>query len=175
MGAKIGKNVSVFAGGRTGLMAEPDLVDLGDNVALDNCSVVTHINPRGDLALNACALRLGSRLLSGASMESCSMLLEHTLLTSGEIAEPDGVYAGWPAQYMDEKEYLRSKSRSMALSMFHTDPSHRALQRVQDYLEDERRRLNKKVEHHQHELQLTRRRIELKLLHTSTIRNSTLM
>ncbi|TBU29893.1 acetyl-CoA synthetase-like protein [Dichomitus squalens] len=181
MGAKIGKNVSVFAGGRTGLMTEPDLVDLGDNVALDNCSVVAHINSRGNFALNAlkigpgCALRSGSRLLSGASMEPCSMLLEHTLLTSGEIAEADGVYAGWPAQYMDEKEYLRSKARSMVLSMFHTDPSYRALQRTQDNLEDERRRLDKKLEHHQRELQLTRRRIELKLLHTSTMRNSKLM
>lgn len=31
-------------------------------------------------------------------MESSSMLLEHTLLTSGEIAESGMVYVGWPAK-----------------------------------------------------------------------------
>jgi hypothetical protein len=58
MGAKIGKNVSVFASGYAGLMTEPDLVELGDNVNLDNCSVVAHINSRGKFALNK--LKIGS-------------------------------------------------------------------------------------------------------------------
>lgn len=31
-------------------------------------------------------------------MEDSSMLLEHTLLTSGEIAEAGQVYVGWPAK-----------------------------------------------------------------------------
>ena len=44
-----------------------------------------------------CALRAGSRLLSGASMEDNSLLCEHTLLTSGEVAESNAVYVGWPA------------------------------------------------------------------------------
>ena len=58
MGAKIGKNCAIFAGGRAGLMTEPDLVELGDNVALDDCSVVAHINSRGNFSLNA--LTIGS-------------------------------------------------------------------------------------------------------------------
>jgi carbonic anhydrase/acetyltransferase-like protein (isoleucine patch superfamily) len=52
-----------------------------------------------------CALRSGSRLLSGASMEENSMLLEHTLLASGEIAEAEEVYVGWPA-----RRWVREKS-----------------------------------------------------------------
>jgi hypothetical protein len=52
LGAKIGKNVSIFAGGYAGLMTEPDLVELGDWANLDNCSVVAHINSRGKFALN---------------------------------------------------------------------------------------------------------------------------
>jgi hypothetical protein len=31
-------------------------------------------------------------------MEESSMLLEHTLLASGEIAEAGEVYVGWPAR-----------------------------------------------------------------------------
>ena len=33
-------------------MTEPDLVTLGDRVSLDDCSVVAHINSRGNFALN---------------------------------------------------------------------------------------------------------------------------
>lgn len=108
-------------------MTEPDLVTLGDNVSLDDCSVVAHINSRGKFALNKlvvgegyvflirdlcssnsytlirCALRTGSRLLSGAHMEERSMLLEHALLASGDIAESGAVYAGWPARQQDRR------------------------------------------------------------------------
>ena len=34
------------------LMTEPDLVELGNDVSLDDCSVVAHINSRGMFALN---------------------------------------------------------------------------------------------------------------------------
>ena len=109
MGARIGKNCTIWAGGRTGLMTEPDLVELGDRVSLDECSVVAHINSRGMFALNklkigtGCAMRTGSRLLSGAQMEDYSMLMEHALLPSGDIAEGGGVYVGWPARLIDPR------------------------------------------------------------------------
>ncbi|KAJ7206561.1 hypothetical protein GGX14DRAFT_637608 [Mycena pura] len=92
MGANIGRNCAIYPGGRTGLMTEPDLVQLGDNVALDDCSVVAHINLRGKFALSSlkigdgCVMRSGSRLLSGASMEDSSMLCEHMLLPSGDAS-----------------------------------------------------------------------------------------
>ncbi|KAJ7262978.1 acetyl-CoA synthetase-like protein [Mycena rebaudengoi] len=104
IGSKVGKNCALYPGGRMGPMSEPDLVQLGNNVSLDDCSVVAHINPRGDFALNSlvigngCAMRPGSRLLSGASMEDSSMLCEHTLLTSGDVADSGAVYSGWPAK-----------------------------------------------------------------------------
>lgn len=109
LGAKIGKNCTIWAGGRVGLMTEPDLVELGDRVSLDECSVVAHINSRGMFALNrlrigtGCAMRSGSRLLSGAQMEDYSMLMEHALLPSGDIAEGGGVYVGWPARAIDPR------------------------------------------------------------------------
>lgn len=52
LGAKIGKDCSISAGGYMLLMTEPDLVELGDKVSLDDCSVVAHINSRGKFALN---------------------------------------------------------------------------------------------------------------------------
>lgn len=52
LGAKVGKNCSLGAGGHTMLMTEPDLVELGNNASLDDCSVVAHINSRGHFALN---------------------------------------------------------------------------------------------------------------------------
>jgi acetyltransferase-like isoleucine patch superfamily enzyme/acyl carrier protein len=107
LGATIGRNCAIWAGGKPSLqLTEPELVTMGDNVSLDDCSVVAHINSRGRFSLNrlrigdGCAMRTGSRLLSGASMEPRSMLLEHTLVASGEIAEAGAVYAGWPARQL---------------------------------------------------------------------------
>ncbi|KAF8957111.1 AMP-dependent synthetase and ligase [Flammula alnicola] len=106
LGAKIGDNCAIWAGGKSGLMTEPDLVELGDDVNLDECSVVAHLNSRGNFSLNQlkignqCAMRAGSRLLSGASMEDNSMLCEHTLLTSGDVADAGQTYVGWPAKIL---------------------------------------------------------------------------
>lgn len=105
LGARIGKDCAIWAGGKPTLqLTEPDLVTMGDRVSIDDCSVVAHINSRGQFSLNrlrlgdSCAMRNGSRLLSGASMEPQSMLLEHTLVASGEITDAWGVYGGWPAR-----------------------------------------------------------------------------
>ena len=59
LGARIGKNCSIWTGGRPGLMTEPDLVTLGDRVSLDDCSVVAHINSRGNFALNKLSIADG--------------------------------------------------------------------------------------------------------------------
>ena len=40
-----------------------------------------------------------SRLLSGASMEDNSMLCEHTLVMSGDVADSNTVYYRWPRDY----------------------------------------------------------------------------
>ncbi|TFK51941.1 acetyl-CoA synthetase-like protein [Heliocybe sulcata] len=146
LGATIGKDVAIFAGGRVGLMTEPDLLELGDRVSLDDCSVVAHINSRGNFSLNhlkiadSCAMRSGSRLLSGASMEESSMLLEHTLLTSGEIAEKDCVYAGWPAKPIDYFRLAKLLKSSMKYGHKHL-PSYGELKKHHYELEKEKQRL----------------------------------
>jgi hypothetical protein len=36
-------------------------------------------------------------------MEEYSMLLEHALLASGDIAESGAIYAGWPARQFEQR------------------------------------------------------------------------
>ncbi|KAI9693779.1 MAG: putative NRPS-like protein biosynthetic cluster [Bathelium mastoideum] len=104
LGATIGKDCALFAGGLPSLMfTEPDLLTLGDRVSVDDASLVAHINTRGHFNLNPLSvgdrsvLRSGSRLLSGARMESDSCLLEHTLIMAGDVADSGATYQGWPA------------------------------------------------------------------------------
>jgi carbonic anhydrase/acetyltransferase-like protein (isoleucine patch superfamily) len=51
--------------------------------------------------IRRCAMRAGSRLLSGASMEDHSMLCEHTLVASGDVADSNTVYYRWPAERLE--------------------------------------------------------------------------
>lgn len=105
MGAEIGRNCSIFASGTPSLyFTEPDLLTLGDRVAVDDASLVAHINTRGKFDLNALSvgdrsvLRSGSRLLSGARMEADACLLEHTLVMAGDVVEEGSTLQRWPAE-----------------------------------------------------------------------------
>lgn len=86
---------------------EPDLLTLGERVAVDDASLVAHINTRGYFKLNPlvvgdrCVLRTGSRLLSGASMGTDSCLLEHTLIMAGDEVDVGATCQGWPADAFD--------------------------------------------------------------------------
>lgn len=105
MGLKAGKDCALFAGGRPSLLlTEPDLVELGDRVAVDDASLVAHINTRGNFTLNRLSvgdrsvLRSGSRLLSGARMEKDTCLLEHTLVMAGDTVDEGCTIQGWPGE-----------------------------------------------------------------------------
>jgi acyl-CoA synthetase (AMP-forming)/AMP-acid ligase II/acetyltransferase-like isoleucine patch superfamily enzyme/acyl carrier protein len=104
LGADIGKDTALYAGGKMSFpLTEPDLVKLGNRVAVDDASLVAHINSRGNFKLNTlvvgdrCVLRTGSRLLSGASMRDDSCLLEHTLVLGGDETDAGATCQGWPA------------------------------------------------------------------------------
>jgi hypothetical protein len=104
LGAKIGKDCALYAGGELNvIITEPDLLELGDRVAIDDASLVSHINSRGYFSLNRLSvgsrsvLRSGSRLLSGAEMGEDTCLLEHTLIMGGDTADDGKTYQGWPA------------------------------------------------------------------------------
>ncbi|KAI1421321.1 acetyl-CoA synthetase-like protein [Xylaria sp. FL1777] len=104
LGAKIGRDCALFVSGRPSLLfTEPDLLDMGDRVVVDDASLVGHINTRGKFDLNRlhvgdrCVLRTNSRLLSGAKMEKDSCLLENTLVMAGDVVEQGETMQGWPA------------------------------------------------------------------------------
>lgn len=107
LGATVGEDCAIWADSKLSLqLIRPELVAFCNKVSLDDCSVVAHIKSRGRVLLNTlrigdgCVVHKVSRLLSGATMEPRSMMLEHTLVASGEIAKAGAVYAGWPARQL---------------------------------------------------------------------------
>ena len=105
LGARIGRDCALFAGGLPGLVfTEPDLLTLGERVAVDDASLVCHVNSRGVFDLNPLVvgdrsvLRSGSRLLSGAVMGKDAVLLEHTLVMAGDVVDAGSACQGWPAE-----------------------------------------------------------------------------
>lgn len=115
LGANIGKDCSLFSGGLPSLMfTEPDLLTLGDRVAVDDASLVSHINSRGVFNLNPLVvgdrsvLRSGARLLSGANMGEDATLLEHTLVMAGDIVDDGTTYQGWPGEAFEEERVPRN-------------------------------------------------------------------
>ncbi|KAJ1565713.1 hypothetical protein HK096_011371 [Nowakowskiella sp. JEL0078] len=101
IGSTIGERVCLYPTGADPMMTEADLVTIGDNVMIDNGSVICHINSKGQFSLNPLIIRDGasmraqSRLLSGAEMDEDAVLMEHTLILSGDVAAK-GVWQGWP-------------------------------------------------------------------------------
>ncbi|OZJ05493.1 hypothetical protein BZG36_01888 [Bifiguratus adelaidae] len=104
LGATIGKNVCLYPNGGDPMMTEPDLVIIEDDVAIDEASLVCHLNSRGQFSINplhigaGSVLRAASRLLSGASMKEDATLLEHTLIISGEVVDASSIWQGWPGE-----------------------------------------------------------------------------
>ncbi|KAJ5515697.1 hypothetical protein N7527_007257 [Penicillium freii] len=110
LGAKIGKDCAIHANGAPSIFfTEPDLLTLGDRVAVDDASLVCHLNSRGGFELHTLnvgdrsILRAGSRLMSGASMGQDACLLEHTLVLSGDHVEDGDTLQGWPAEGFEGK------------------------------------------------------------------------
>ncbi|OJJ84711.1 uncharacterized protein ASPGLDRAFT_170616 [Aspergillus glaucus CBS 516.65] len=110
LGAKIGQDCSIHANGTPNIFfTEPDLLTLGDRVAVDDSSLVCHLNSRGEFELHTLSvgdrsiMRAGSRLMSGASMGEDACLLEHTLVLSGDHVEDGSTLQGWPAEGFEGK------------------------------------------------------------------------
>jgi hypothetical protein len=118
MGAKIGKNCCLYPFEGDPIMTEPDCVEMADNVCVGNASLIAHINTRGEFKLNTlkvasgCVLRDCSRLLSGAAMETRSMLLEHTLIMSGDVTERNSVWQGWPGELIGFLNFDEDEERA---------------------------------------------------------------
>lgn len=113
LGATIGKDCAIFAGGRPRMnLTEPDLLTMGDRVVVDDASLVCHINTKGTFDLNPlavgdrCVLRSGSRLLSGGRMLDDACLLEHTLVMGGDVVDRGETRQGWPGDAFQGKRVV---------------------------------------------------------------------
>jgi len=90
LGCSIGREVCLYPNGANPMMTEPELVTIGDFAAVDDASLIGHVNTKGVFSLaeisvgESAILKSGSRLMSGANMGRRSMLLEHTLILSSE-------------------------------------------------------------------------------------------
>lgn len=116
MGAKIGKDCALFAGGVPSLLlTEADLIEMGDRVAIDDAGIIAHLDRRGSIQMgkvklgSRCVLRSGSYVLCGAVMEDDCCLLEHTVVTPGEFIERGDVCYRHPAErfYGDRRGVLK--------------------------------------------------------------------
>jgi carbonic anhydrase/acetyltransferase-like protein (isoleucine patch superfamily) len=103
LGGNIGNDCCLYPTGGDPYMPEPDLVQMGDRCVLDCSSVVCHLNTRGNFELakivmeNNVTLRTRSRIQQGVYMETGSMLLEKSLVMTGEVIEADSVWQGAPS------------------------------------------------------------------------------
>jgi len=103
LGCKLGNDCCLYPTGADPFMPEPDLVEMGDRCVIDCASVVCHLNTRGNFELakitmqNNVTLRARARIQQGVQMENGSMLLEKSLVMTGEVIEADSVWLGAPA------------------------------------------------------------------------------
>eukprot|EP00980_Cylindrotheca_fusiformis_P030816 scaffold25463_cov113-Cylindrotheca_fusiformis.AAC.1 len=108
LGGEIGRDCCLYPAGGDPYMSEPDLVRIGDCVAIDMASIVCHLNTKGNFELfpivveSHCTLRTRSRIQQGVRMECGSMLLEKSLAMTGEVIESDSIWQGSPAKRIAE-------------------------------------------------------------------------
>ena len=105
-------------------MPEPDLVRIGDCVAVDNASIVCHLNTKGNFELvpirleSNTTLRARSRVQQGVHMETDAMILEKSLALTGEVIESRSIWQGSPAESIAEyDDHLESGRTDETLSL----------------------------------------------------------
>ena len=116
LGAKVGKDCALYASGTPSLaLTKPDLISIGDRVAIDNVGIIAHQdNARGKFSMDRikigdrCVLRSGSSIMSGAVMKDDSCLLEHTLVMPQSVIEEKWVMQRRPAERFYSKRIKKS-------------------------------------------------------------------
>ena len=117
-GATIGRDCCLFPSGADPFPPEPDLIQIGDCCVVDCAAMVCHLNTRGNFELshvvmeNDCTLRRRSRIQQGVHMESGSMVLEKSVVMTGEVVEANTVWLGGPASLWFQYSSSTNKSVS---------------------------------------------------------------
>jgi acetyltransferase-like isoleucine patch superfamily enzyme len=102
-GCKIGKDCCLWPTGGDPFPSEIDLLTIGDRCVIDDGRLVCHLNTRGNFELtpiileNDVTLRRMTKIQKGALLEFGAMVLEHSLVMTGETVEANSVWQGSPA------------------------------------------------------------------------------
>lgn len=114
LGCRVGKNVCLYPTGcrHQPIMCEPDLVEIGEGSVIDDAAIVCHLNTKGNFSL--VPIRIGSnvtmrkqaRIQQGGVIENGSMVLERSLVMTGDVVEQDDVWLGSPAQSIAKNDKL---------------------------------------------------------------------
>jgi carbonic anhydrase/acetyltransferase-like protein (isoleucine patch superfamily) len=102
-GCTIGRDCCLWPTGGDPFPPEVDLLTIGDRCVIDDGRLVCHLNTKGSFELtpivieNDVTLRRMSKIQKGAQVESGAMVLEHSLVMTGETIEANSVWQGVPA------------------------------------------------------------------------------
>lgn len=85
-------------------LVQPDLVEIGEGSVIDDAAIVCHLNTKGNFSLVPIqigahvTMRKQARIQQGGVIKSGSMVLERSLVMTGDVIEQDDVWLGSPAQ-----------------------------------------------------------------------------
>jgi acetyltransferase-like isoleucine patch superfamily enzyme len=103
LGSTIGPDCCLYPAGGDPFMPEPDLVTIGKRCVVDCAAIVAHLNTRGNFELvkihmdDHVTLRARARIQQGVKMENGAMLMEKSLVLTGEEVEANTIWQGAPA------------------------------------------------------------------------------
>jgi len=102
-GCKIGNDCCLWPTGGDPFPVEPELITIGDRCAIDDGRLVCHLNTKGNFELSPLVLeddvtiRRLSKIQKGCVVEQGAMVLEHSLVLTGETVEAGSLWQGTPA------------------------------------------------------------------------------
>jgi acetyltransferase-like isoleucine patch superfamily enzyme len=102
-GCSIGKDCCLWPTGGDPFPTEVDLLTIGDRCVIDDGRLVCHLNTKGSFELtpivlaNDVTLRRMSKIQKGAQVQYGAMVLEHSLVMTGETVEANSIWQGSPA------------------------------------------------------------------------------
>lgn len=104
-GCTIGESTCLYPTGakHQPFMTEPDLVEIGNHTVIDDAAVICHLNTKGKFKLmpikigNSVTMRCRARIQQGGTIEDGAMVLERSLVMTGETIDQDSIWHGSPA------------------------------------------------------------------------------
>jgi len=104
-GAQVGADCCLWPWGQRTRVVDAHLLSIGDGACIDDAGVTTHLNTRGMFSLGPVligersTIRYGSRIQMNSVVGQDSLVLEHSLVMSGEQVNDSFAWFGFPLQW----------------------------------------------------------------------------